>query len=367
MRASYSHLTLVISCFIFLQCNTSKKIQEPTNDEFGRLVKRLQKDPAEEKSIALLTKKYITLRQSHLSKIETLEKDQSVLNIELIFKEYTSLQQYFSAIQAIPGLAGKVRPVDYTQQLQSLKEKLITGLDAEANHLLKEGDKASCRQSYYSFLKLQKHTNDPALEDRIKQSLQCGSITISIEQPQLEVRSSRYNFEIESFYRGLVNSLQTDKTTPFIRIVSSGDETDESIHLYFTQFTIGAATKDNNSRDVVNNQATGGRRSTAASPTYSSATITTTRTEYLSIAALQMEIVNKDGAISSQQQFNARHEWNNEVNTYTGDRRALSSADRAQLRNPMKNPPSESEIVNDLLKQLTERILTYLQSRYASL
>lgn len=365
------NLMLIFSCATLLQCSPANKVKETSTPDFERLVKKLQKNPADDKSIAILGKEYKKLQQEHLLKIHSLEKISSVTNNELIFSEYKNLQDLYQSIKTIPGLINKIKPVNYTYTIDTLKNNLINQLTIETDHLLEQGKKESCRKAYYDLLKLKAYQpNYASLPDKISRSLQCASIYIAIDEPIIDNRYSHFNAEIGNFYKDLINNLKSDASVPFIKIESLSTGIDESLRFRFTQFDIGVITKDNHTREVTNNQpySSGGRRTTATPGNApSSATITTTRIASLSSADLQLEIFNTSGMVIYKQEFNARHEWNNEVNTYSGDRRALSSNDRSQLRNPVKNPPTESEIVNELLKQLSEKIISCLQDRYAGL
>ena len=368
MTTSFQYSLLIVSCIFFLQCNSAKKIPGHAGNDFERLIKKLEKNPTDEKTFESIGSVYKKEQQQHLAKIEMLEKDRSVLNTELILKEYIALQQLYSSLQSVPGLSNRIELLNYSDKIETCKKNLIKELTEEADYYLKRGDKFSCRKSYLDLLKLQTYQPVNMIDDKLRQSLDCASLNIAIAEPAIDNRFSHYNIEIGNFYQTLLSALQTNKSLPFIRIESVNPQTDESIRVRFTQFEIGVVTKDNNSRDVVNNQpyTSGGRRGTTGTAP-SAATITTTRVNSLSVADLQIDIQNTKGTVITTQEFNARHEWNNEVNTYSGDRRALTANDRAQLRNPVKNPPTENEIVNDLLSQLTEKLMSYLQTRYAGL
>lgn len=368
MRASYFFTALMMSCFIFLQCSSSKIMPNQTSNDLDKLLKKLQKDPADTRSADLFTAGYQKIQLQHLGSIKELEKDQSVLSTEAILKRYDALQQLYNSVQSIPGLTNKVKPYNYADKVENFKNKLIRELESESDQLLKLADKNSCRRSYFNLLKLRSYQANNNDEEKLRKSLQCASLNISITEPVMDNRFSHYNAELGNFYKDLLTRIKSNKEIPFVNL-SPDPEAEELVQFNFTQFEIGSVTKDNTSREVVNNQpyTSGGRRGGTTGVPPSSATITTTRIVSVSVADIQMEIKNNEGIVINKQEFNSRYEWNNEQNTFSGDRRALTSNDRAQLRNAIKNPPTDTEIVNELLKQLTQKVIAYLQDRYARL
>jgi hypothetical protein len=369
MFSCTTRILIPIVCIIFLQCSSQKNIQQPENNSFERQINKLQKNPGDEKTSALVLKQYESLRESHLTRLnETIASVLSNKN-EIIYDVYKALQQLFTTIQSIPGLAIKIKPVDYSQELNTAKGNFAIALMTESENLIRHGDKASCRKSYYNILKLQElQPGEFNISDKLKESLQCGSINIVIHEPVADTKYSHYNMEMDEFYKTILKHMQNKSTAPFINIETGHPDADESIKLEFIQFDIGVITKENNSRDAINNQpyTSGGRRSTTSSSgtTPASATITTTRTLSNSTGIIKMEVTGRNQDVIDKQEFTATYEWNSEVNTYTGDRRALTANDRSQLRNAVKNPPTDNEIALILLKQLKEKILACLRSRY---
>jgi hypothetical protein len=154
-----------------------------------------------------------------------------------------------------------------------------------------------------------------------------------------------------------------------VKIDDQKTETDETIFIYFKNFSVGVITKENFSRDVTTNSATPvGRRNRAVQVAVpSTATITSSHITSTSSAVIRIEILTNDGNLIDKEEFNSMYEWVNEINTYSGDSRALSATDRALLRNQVKSPPSDNVITADLLKQLTDKVINFLQTRYADL
>ena len=207
------------------------------------------------------------------------------------------------------------------------------------------------------------------IEDRIQQALKCGSINISINEPEIDSKINHFNLELNNFNQKIIFGLKQNTLSPFVKIDDQKTDPDEIVFIYFKNFSIGVITKENTSRDVTANSALPVGRRSRVSPVAvpSGATITSTHTTSTSSAHIRIEILNNDGNVIDKEEFNSMFEWDNDTNTYSGDSRALSATDRALLRNQVKSPPSDNVITADLLIQLTDKVINFLQTRYAGL
>src|ERR1044071_7424065 len=104
MKTSSLLSILTICCILFLRCSSAKNLPEQDNNDLERLLKRLQKDPGDTRSVDAFTAAYQKLQQQRLALIKDLEKDGSALSTEAILKEYNLLQQLYLSVESIPGL-----------------------------------------------------------------------------------------------------------------------------------------------------------------------------------------------------------------------------------------------------------------------
>jgi len=63
--------------------------------------------------------------------------------------------------------------------------------------------------------------------------------------------------------------------------------------------------------------------------------------------------------------FTGENKWETQFSTYTGDERALSDSDKTALNQSSNyNPPTEDQIMEDLLKQIQSDLSYRLRNYY---
>jgi hypothetical protein len=374
MKNLLSSFFIAVICSSFITCKTAHPVQNESGPDIGYLIKKIQKDPGNEKTVEQLKQKYTDEVQLHESKINDLNKTDIPENKEQVLFEYSSLQNLYNSISSVPGPAKKINPTDYSQQIVTTKILLEKQLTENADGLLTRADKTSCRQAYQLLLKLNSYKpGNPVITEKLNRTLKCGSYTISVDPPAGDGNLSYFSLEINEFSKELLFFLKQQKLSPFILITEneSNPETDEIVRIRIINIETGNLVTDKSSRDVVNNNAytATGRRSRSTTPSNTSATVINTHSSLTANAALVAEVVTRTGDILDRQEFKALFEWSSDANTYTGDRRALTTNDRVQISTPSssRNPPGKVEITTALLKQLSEKLLLYLQNRYSKI
>ncbi len=370
MKTSTARIKILLCCFIFLKCSTENKLSQHPVTDIQKLLNKFEKDSHNKNILSQIDVAYNQTQQQHLNGIKVLEINPATSNTEAALNSYKNLQQLYLQIHETPGLAEKIQPQNYTAQIDSLRQILSIQLSEEADFLLKQGYKISCRQSYYTLIKLKNYQPEKSMiEDRIHQALKCGSINISINEPEIDSKINYFNTELNNFNQKILFGLKQNILSPLVKIDDDKTDPDETIFIYFKNFSVGVITKENMSRDVAaNTNLSVGRRSRVSPVAVpSGATITSTHMTSTSSGLIRIEILNNVGNIIEMEEFNSMYEWDNERNTYSGDSRALSASDRALLRNQVKTPPSDNAITADLLKQLSDKVIRFLQTRYARL
>ncbi len=370
MKTSIACIQFLLCCFIFLNCSSGNKYSEQPVTDIEKLLKKFEKDSHNENTLSQIHEIYNQTCRRLLTGIKSLEINPTTPNTEAALNSYKNLQQLYTQIHEITGLAEKIQPQNYVAQIDSVRQVLSIQLSEEADFLLKQRNKMSCRQSYYTLLKLKNYQSEMSMiDDKIQQAVKCGSINISINEPEIDSKINHFNLELNNFNQKIIYELNQNTLSPLVKIDDQRTDPDETVFIYFENFSIGVITKENTSRDVTANSALPVGRRSRVSPVAvpSGATITSSHITSTSSALIRIEILTKDGNIIDKEEFNSMYEWVNERNTYSGDSRALSATDRALLRNQVKSPPSDNVITTDLLKQLTDKVINFLQTRYAGL
>jgi len=94
------------------------------------------------------------------------------------------------------------------------------------------------------------------------------------------------------------------------------------------------------------------------------ATITTTKRTMLSQGDLYITVRDTKGRTIWNDRFTGSNKWETQFASYTGDERALSDADKAQLNQNNPNPPSEDQIMEDLMRQIQNDLTGRLRNYY---
>jgi hypothetical protein len=87
-----------------------------------------------------------------------------------------------------------------------------------------------------------------------------------------------------------------------------------------------------------------------------SADITTTRRTIASNAVLQVQVRDQDGRWLWSDNVTGQHNWSTEFASYTGDIRALSDADKQLISRRQEFGPTENEIMNVILNQISNDV-----------
>ena len=92
MKKVLSSFFVAVISISFITCKTSNSIQKESGPDIEYLIKKLQRDPGNDKAIEQLSQKYAAGVQLHESKINELSKTNTPENKEQILK----ILQHFS-------------------------------------------------------------------------------------------------------------------------------------------------------------------------------------------------------------------------------------------------------------------------------
>ena len=99
---------------------------------------------------------------------------------------------------------------------------------------------------------------------------------------------------------------------------------------------------------------------TSGNPVYNTvnATINTNSSRFNAIAELEMSINNLiENKNIDTKTYRQNYQWQQDVVTFSGDKRAISNTDWDLINNSGANDPRKDEIVNELYKKIYTRVL----------
>lgn len=160
MLHRYLYLFSLVVVLALGSCASAKKQFEHGNyDKALEIsVKKLRKDPADQKHIDILLNAYAIANERDLDEINRLTAEGSDQSWERIYTLYKRLDQRQSLVKQLPELKPtnpmtntRFRFRDYSMELQNSKGKAVENLYNQGMVYLEKGDRFSCRTAYDYF------------------------------------------------------------------------------------------------------------------------------------------------------------------------------------------------------------------------
>ena len=378
MRYIYLYLSFIT--FLFAACNSGKSIPKTTEDKtLFSVIKKLDKDPSNTELKNTVTNLYKEAAKSHLDKIEVFNTLTEPDRWIKIIKEYEALKN-LSEIITNSAAAKIVNASSYTSELQIAKQN---GAEAYYNigvSNLKNGDKQSAQNAYYSFKKANEFV--PGYKD-VRQQINIAFENSVVKVIINPVRDNTFfynsmgwnnygnNFNNDYFQRSLVNDLggNYNKTSPaqFYTDWEARRENirpDWEVDLTWMYLNIPQPITNQYSRNISRQIETG--RDTSGKVYYQTVTATLNIVKKYFTASGDMELKITDintGRNITTGRYSDQFNWQEEYATYYGDSRALSNNDYALLNNNNYQIPDKEDILN----KLSQRIYPQIKNRIATI
>lgn len=149
---------LLFSVLILTGCNSSEKLLQ--KGEYDRAiekaVKKLRKDPGNDKELYVLKEAYTKANTFDLEQISFLEKEGRSENYVRIYQLYGRLDRRQDRIKTLPSrLLNEFRIVNYDDQLIASKEQAAENAYQQGLDYLDLGGKENARRAFYEFENVQ--------------------------------------------------------------------------------------------------------------------------------------------------------------------------------------------------------------------
>jgi hypothetical protein len=343
--------------------------------------KRLQKDPSDGETKALVQNAYkqaVTAREDNIRMLSTTTSDS---RYEQIYYEYRQLQNLYTLIRQYPSLSNIVKATDYSDYVTTYQDKAAEVYDEKGEAVMQEGNKRSYQEAYRYFQKaLQFKPTDVTLKKKAQESYDLATTKIVV-LPLTDQYVGGYgysnDYRFRNFEDDLIRNLRFAANNNFVKFYSEWDarsqniEPDEVLEMRLGRMIIGQPYDQhqtrNVSKEVVIKETVYKPDSVVKQYGKVTAQITTTRRTMVSEGDLYVTARDKQGRILWNDIFRGEHHWQVEYSTYRGDERALSESDKAQLnsRNDYYNTPREDEIMEQVLRQIANDMQYRVRNYYA--
>lgn len=376
------YLCILVLAASLTACKTPSKAYDKGDykDAIELAVKRLQKDPSDGETKAIVQSAYKQAVARHEDNIRMLSKNTADNRYEQIFYEYRQLQNLYTLIRQYPSLSNVVKATDYSDYMTTYRDKAAEVYDEKGEAMLQEKNKRAYQEAYHYFQKaLQFKPNDVTLKKKAQETYDLATTKVVV-LPLTDQYAGGYRYNTDYRFRNfeddLIRNLRYAAANNFVKFYSEWDarsqdiEPDEFLELRMGRMIIGQPYDQHSTRtvskEVVVKEIVYKPDSVVKQYGKVTAQITTTRRTMVSEGDLYVTSRDKDGRILWSDIFRGEHRWQVEYATYRGDERALSESDKALLnRNDYYNIPREDEIMENVLRQIENDMQYRMRQYYA--
>lgn len=370
---------LFASAFFFSACKTaSKSYDKGDYDEAVELsVKKLQKNPSDAESKDILKSAYPFAVNRHEDAIRNLSTSNNDNRYEAILNEYNKLQDLYNAVQQSPAAAALVNARNYSEYVQTYRDKAADVHLAAAERWMSEGTKQAARNGYYEFVRALRFRDNAVIRAKRDEAYNAAVIKILIV-PIQNYRGYNYNssYQLQQFQNEVMRTLAFNMNDNFVKFYSEWDlqgarvEPDQILEMNLGRIRIGQpydqSSRREVSKQVVVKEIVYKKDSVVKEYGTVRAMVTSTKRLLVSEGDLYLFLRDPSGRILWTDRFTGEHRWQTEFATYTGDERALSESDKGLLnKNKHYDPPREEEIMAELYRQIQTDLSNRLRNYFS--
>jgi len=378
MTKLYS-LAIAASLILFYSCKSAHKSYQKGDytDAIERGVKKLQKDPNDYETRDLVQKSYTYTVNEHEDQIRILSNSKNDNRFDRIYQEYVSLQNLYSTIHQYPEAARLIKAKDYSESVETYRDKAADVHIEKADKWMKEGTKEAYREAYKEYATATNYRPEDFELRKQRDTAYDHAVVKVILNPIQNLGGYQYgsSYQLQNFQRDIVRTLSYNMNNEFVKFYSEYEarskdvEPDQVMELNLSRISIGQPNDTKTSREVtkqvVVKEIVLKEDSVRKEYGTAKANITTTKRTLLSQGDLFITVRDTKGRTIWNDRFTGQHKWEAQFVSYTGDERALSDTDKTSLNsNNSSNPPTEDQIMDELLKQIQNDLSYRLRNYY---
>ena len=369
----------VVALILIYSCKSASKSYQKGDytEAIDRGVKKLQKDPNDYETKELVQKSYTYTVNEHEDQIRILSNSKSDNRYDRIYQQYVALQNLYNTIHQYPEAARLIKAKDYSESVETYREKAAEVHVEKAEKWMKEGTKEAYREAYREYATAVNYRPDDFELRKQKDTAYDRAIVKVILNPIQNLGGYRYgsSYQLQNFQRDIIRTLSYNMNNEFVKFYSEYEarskdvEADQVMELNLNCISIGQPNDIKNSREVTKQVVVKEIvfKEDSVKKEYGTvrANITTTKRTLLSQGDLFITVRDTKGRTIWNDRFTGQHKWETQLISYTGDERALSDTDKTSLnQNNNSNPPSEDQIMEELLRQIQSDLSYRLRNYY---
>jgi hypothetical protein len=367
------NILLIFSILIIASSCGSRKgfmEREDSDKSLQDAVKKLKKSPDDEDARAAIPQLYKIIKQKHLDKINAYHAYQQTGKWDVLITEYEFLQMAYDAIINSSEAFKLVTPESYTVNIFNTKDSAAMAFYNMGMLYLDKTGRDNAKIAYNNFYKANQYApNYKDANDKMKVAYNHAMINVVIKPfdesavyNQSSWRAFNFSSKNEYFEQNLINDLANNnsavKVFGFVDSKRLNVKTDWTIDLRLKKLDFPNPEVVNTSKNVSRQIKIG--TDTSGNPVYNTvnATINTNSSRFNAIAELEMSINNLiENKNIDTKTYRQNYQWQQDVVTFSGDKRAISNTDWDLINNSGANDPRKEEIVDELYKKIYTRVL----------
>lgn len=342
-------------------------------------LKKLQKDPNDAEAADIVKDAYRLAVNRHEARIRSLSASKADNRFAAIYNEYQQLQGLYNLVMQSPAAQKLVEPVNYTEYVETYRNRAGDVHLANAARWEEEGTRQGYREAYQEYRKALRYVSDnPELKKKREKAYYAAQLKVMVlpmQQPYGAYGVSNYNFQMRNLENDVMRTLSFHTGDEFVKFYTEFEmrsrdlEPDQILEFAFVRMTIGRPFEQQSSRTVskkvVVKEIVYKPDSVVKEYANVTARVTTVQRSLVSEADLLVNVRDPKGRTLWSDRFTGRDRWEDRFVTYSGDERALSESDRAQLNRNAAMPPTEDEVLDRLFRQIQDELRYRMRQFYA--
>jgi hypothetical protein len=371
-------LLATASLVFIISCKSASKSYQKGDytDAIERGVKKLQKDPGDYETRDLVQKSYTYTVNEHEDQIRILTNSKNDTRYDRIYQEYVALQNLYNTIHLYPEAARVIKAKDYSESVETYRDKAAEVHVQNAERWTKEGTKEAYRQAYKEYAAAANYRPEDFEIRKQRDTAYDHAVVKVLLTPIQNLGGYQYSssYQLQNFQKDIVRTLSYNMNNEFVKFYSEYEarsrnvQPDQVMELNLSRISIGQPNDTKTSREVskqvVVKEIVIKEDSVKKEYATVKANITTTKRTLLSQGDLFITVRDTRGTTLWNDRFTGQHKWETQFTSYTGDERALADADKTALNQTTPTPPTEDQIMDELLKQIQSDLSYRLRDYY---
>jgi hypothetical protein len=366
-------LFAIATLLALASCKTSKDYLSRSEDDktLFDIVKQLNRHSDDANAVQSLPQVYTILQQKHLKNIERYNNGNELNRWDKIAAAYKSLQSLYDAIDNSNTASGLIKPVNYQKEITAVKETAAEDYYQTGVAYLDKNNRNDAKKAYSYFKKTGGWVKDyKDAKAKMEEAFDNSIVLVQINPVQDNSfffnagwGNTGYNYSNEYFQQNLIRDLGGTYASRYpAKFYSEWQARREAVK---PDWVVDLVLRDVNIPRPVSYRYSKNRskqieagRDTSGKVVYQTVYATLNIERQSLTARGQMDVNITDVVNRKSIAYNSysdTYNWQQEVATYSGDSRALTSNDWSLINNNY-NLPGKEDILNELYRNIYPQV-----------